>query len=241
MELNAVSRRSATDEVHDQLLRQLISGDAPPGTRLPSERSLAEALGVSRPVVREALARLAASGHVDVRQGDGTVVNDLTRTGGLDLLPHLLINAPDGAMVDPAVVRSVLEIRAYLGPWIAEQAAARSAPSLAESLPEALGAVVDAPTGPQQQAAALAFWDQLVRGADSIAMTLIFNGMRRVYEPMLGLVADAAAAAEPAERYRALADAVMAGRPAAARAAAEELLAGITEVFGGLLDQMEGS
>ena len=46
---------------------------------------------------------------------------------GLDLLPHLLVAAPDGAVVDPSVVRSVLEVREYLGPWIAEKAAAISA------------------------------------------------------------------------------------------------------------------
>ena len=52
---------------------------------------------MSRPVVREAIQRLVASGHLDVRQGDGTIVNDVTRTGGLDLLPHLLVDAPEGA------------------------------------------------------------------------------------------------------------------------------------------------
>ena len=61
----------------------------------------------------------------------------------------------------------------------------------------ALADIEKASTGAQQQSAVLAFWDCLVRGADSIAMTLIFNGMRRVYEPMLSLVADAVSAAEP--------------------------------------------
>ncbi len=239
MELSTVTRRSAADEVHDQLLNQLISGAAPVGSRLPSERRLAEVLGVSRPVVREAIARLATSGHVEVRQGDGAKVNDITRTGGLDLLPHLLVAGPDGAVVDPAVVRSVLEVRGYLGPWIAEKAATRSSEALAEPLAAALAAVEDAPDGAAQQAAALAYWEQLVHGADSITMTLIFNGMRRVYEPMLAVVADAVAAAEPADRYRDLTDAVLAGEPGAARAAAERVLHGATEVLADLLDRME--
>ncbi|NMD56938.1 MULTISPECIES: FadR/GntR family transcriptional regulator [Tsukamurella] len=241
MELSAITRRSAADEVHDQLLNQLVSGAAPVGSRLPSERKLAEVLGVSRPVIREAIARLATSGHVEVRQGDGAIVNDVTRTGGLDLLPHLLVAAPDGAVVDPSVVRSVLEVREYIGPWIAEKAAARAADALAEPLTAALAAIEAAPTGPAQQAAALAYWDHLVRGADSIAMTLIFNGMRRVYEPMLGVVADAVAAAEPADRYRALTAAVIDGDAIAARAAATTVLGGATGVLGGFLDRMEQS
>ncbi|WP_019200969.1 FadR/GntR family transcriptional regulator [Tsukamurella sp. 1534] len=239
MELSAIARRSAADEVHDQLLGQLVSGAAPAGSKLPSERRLAEVLGVSRPVVREAVARLAASGHVDVRQGDGITVNDVTRTGGLDLLPHLLIDAPDGAVVNPPVVRSVLEVRAHLGPWIAEKAAARSAGALAEPLTAALAEIEAADSGHAQQSAALGYWEHLVRGSDSIAMTLIFNGMRRVYEPMLGVVADAVAAAEPAERYRALTAAVLDGDADAAHDAAALVLGGATEVLAGFLDRME--
>ena len=78
-------------------------------------------------------------------------------------------------------------------------------------------------------------------GMDSIAMTLIFNGMRRVYEPMLGVVADAVAAAEPADRYRALTAAVLDGDATAARAAARAVLGGATGVLGGFLDRMEQS
>lgn len=241
MELSAVKRRSVADEVHDQLLTQLVSGAAPVGSRLPSERKLAEVLGVSRPVVREAIARLATSGHVEVRQGDGVVVNDVSRTGGLDLLPYLLVDAPDGAVVNPAVVRSVLEVREHLGPWIAEKAAARSAEALAEPLTAALAAIEDAGSGVAQQAAALAYWEHLVHGADSIAMSLIFNGMRRVYEPMLGVVADAVSVAEPVERYRTLTGAVLEGDGAAARAAATVVLAGAADVLGGLLDRMDQS
>ena len=40
-----------------------------PGESLPSERRLAEVLGVSRPAVREALKRVAAAGLVEVRPG----------------------------------------------------------------------------------------------------------------------------------------------------------------------------
>ena len=42
MELTSIKRRSAADEVHDQLLKQLVAGAQPPGSRLPSERKLAE-------------------------------------------------------------------------------------------------------------------------------------------------------------------------------------------------------
>ena len=57
-------------EVREQL-RELIDG-RPPGEALPSERTLSERLGVSRPTVRAALDELAASGLVVRRHGLGT-------------------------------------------------------------------------------------------------------------------------------------------------------------------------
>ena len=121
MPLAPVSRRSVPDEVFDQLLGEMVGGDLAAGESLPSERRLAEVLGVSRPAVREALQRLASAGFVDVRQGGSTTVRDFRRLGGLDLLPRLLL-ARGG--LDLAVARSILEARAHVGPKIAELAAA---------------------------------------------------------------------------------------------------------------------
>ena len=53
------------------LRTQLLSGDIPPGRKLPTEQRLTEKFGVSRTVVREAIAALAADGLVETRQGAG--------------------------------------------------------------------------------------------------------------------------------------------------------------------------
>ena len=49
-------RRS--DAVHDRLRRAILRGELAPGDPVPSERVLAESLGVNRQAVREALNRL---------------------------------------------------------------------------------------------------------------------------------------------------------------------------------------
>ncbi len=56
MPLKPVPRRSVTDDVFEQIAAEVVRGDVPAGGALPSERRLAEVLGVSRPSVREALA-----------------------------------------------------------------------------------------------------------------------------------------------------------------------------------------
>ena len=90
MALQPVSRRSVPEEVFEQILDEVFSGQMQPGESLPSERRLAEVLGVSRPAVREALKRVAAAGLVEVRQGDATTVRDFRRHAGLDLLRNRL-------------------------------------------------------------------------------------------------------------------------------------------------------
>jgi len=58
------------------LLRErIVSGDAPPDTRLPSEPALADTHHVSRVTVRRALDRLAEEGLIERRQGSGTYVS----------------------------------------------------------------------------------------------------------------------------------------------------------------------
>lgn len=223
MALQRVARRSVPDEVFDQLLAELMAGDLAPGESLPSERRLAEVLGVSRPAVREALQRMAHAGLVEVRQGDATTVRDFRRFGGLDLLPRLLL--PQG-QIDLAVARSVLEARLHVGPKIAELAAERAGVRLRPMLDDAVAALAADDDPVARQRNALTYWDHLVDGADSIAFRLMFNGLRAAYEPALPALAPALAAeVGQVDPYRLLATAIAAGDPATARAAAERVLA----------------
>ncbi|MDD4851167.1 MAG: GntR family transcriptional regulator [Gemmiger sp.] len=58
-----------------QYIQNLIDqGSYPVGSRLPTENELAETLGVSRPTVRQALARLASEGVLNRIKGSGTFV-----------------------------------------------------------------------------------------------------------------------------------------------------------------------
>jgi len=57
-----------------KLLEKIWTGSLPLGSRLPSEKEMAEVLGVSRPVLREALSLLQMAGVVEIRHGVGTFV-----------------------------------------------------------------------------------------------------------------------------------------------------------------------
>jgi GntR family transcriptional regulator, transcriptional repressor for pyruvate dehydrogenase complex len=60
----------------DTLVSQIESGELTPGQRLPTEQAIVAATGVSRTVVREALASLRARGLITTRQGLGAFVTE---------------------------------------------------------------------------------------------------------------------------------------------------------------------
>ncbi len=60
--------------VYEQLFERIVSGEFAEHVRLPSETKLAERFEVSRPVVREALAKLRDDGIVQSRRGSGSFV-----------------------------------------------------------------------------------------------------------------------------------------------------------------------
>lgn len=207
-------------------MSDVLSGEMTPGEALPSERRLAEVLGVSRPVLREALKRLTAAGLVEVRQGDATTVRDYRRHAGLDLLPRLLLRGGDRAdELDLTVVRSILEARLHNGPKVAELAAERRGPEAAGVLDGAVDALVAEEDPVERQRAALTFWDHVVDAADSIVFRLMFNTLRATYEPALQALATVMAGeVSRPELYRHVARAISAGDPAGAKRAATQLL-----------------
>ena len=66
--------RNLTEEVVARIAEEIRKGRLAPGARLPTEQELMKAMGVSRTVVREAVAALRAEGLVTTRQGSGAFV-----------------------------------------------------------------------------------------------------------------------------------------------------------------------
>jgi len=87
----------------------ILSGEIKPGEHLPAERDLAARLGVSRPVLHEALVDLAAKGLVTINPRRGVVVNDFRKSGSFAILSSLL-NYHNGEL-DPKFVRSLFDMR----------------------------------------------------------------------------------------------------------------------------------
>jgi DNA-binding FadR family transcriptional regulator len=72
--LSDVRRPSLADQVYDKLLTKILEEEYPVQSRLPTEDILAQSFGVSRPIVRAALAQLRDDGIVQSRRGSGSYV-----------------------------------------------------------------------------------------------------------------------------------------------------------------------
>ncbi|MFM1988899.1 MAG: hypothetical protein RJA99_1856 [Pseudomonadota bacterium] len=111
-------RQSLVDSVVGQLAAQIESGGAAPGSRLPAETDLCRQFGVSRTVVREAIARLKADQLVETQPGLGLFV--VRRAPGQGVLR---LRGSEGTSVERA--REMLEFRAGLETEAARLAAIR--------------------------------------------------------------------------------------------------------------------
>ncbi|MBL8562849.1 MAG: FadR family transcriptional regulator [Gemmobacter sp.] len=116
-------------QVSEALRTQITAGRFKPGDRLPSEAQLTQDFGVSRTVVREAIAALRSDGLVEPRQGAGVFV-----------LSPAPVEATGFTLVDPARVSSLiemLELRTAVEGDAAALAALRRSPAQEERILEA--------------------------------------------------------------------------------------------------------
>jgi len=125
--------RNLTHEIAERLAGEITSSRLPPGAKLPTEQVMASTMGVSRTVIREAVAALRADGLVVTRQGSGAfVAPDVGRRPfrlAFDGLPSL------------AEVLDVMELRASVEVAAAGLAARRGSVAARRRVAKALAAI----------------------------------------------------------------------------------------------------
>jgi GntR family transcriptional repressor for pyruvate dehydrogenase complex len=114
-DFEAIRRNKVYEEVAKQIER-LILTKLQPGDKLPSERELAEMLGVSRSSIRDAIRSLELLGMVEPRQGAGTVVREISADSVVNPLATLLTHQRQS-------VTELLDFRNMLEPPLAARAA----------------------------------------------------------------------------------------------------------------------
>jgi len=101
--------QSLRDLCVDRLEELILSGELKIGERLQPERIFAARIGVSRPVLHEALVDLDAKGLVKIIPRRGVYVSDYRRSGSLAILSSLL--AYNNGKLDPSFMQSMIDMR----------------------------------------------------------------------------------------------------------------------------------
>ncbi len=117
----AVRKTRLFEGVAQQIQRLIADGKLKTGDLLPPERELAERFGVSRSSVRDAIRTLELVGLVVPRQGEGTVIADVSPEAVVRPIASVLGRKRE-------LIGELLDIRRMIEPALAARAAVRASP-----------------------------------------------------------------------------------------------------------------
>lgn len=113
--LTPLKHKRFSDQIADQIFGLIKNGKLKPGDSLPSEREMAESLGVSHPPLREALKILETRGFLEIQPRRKVLVKSIMGTPLRDPLAQTIGNDLD-------MVLQLLQVRKILESWAAYKA-----------------------------------------------------------------------------------------------------------------------
>lgn len=111
-----------SDAVREYIKEYIIARRLPPGSPLPTEAQLSEALGISRSSVREAVKALQSLGLIEVRRGNGLFVRETNFDAIGEILTYNL-------RLNPSMLQELLHVRMWLESAVIAEAIPQLQPS----------------------------------------------------------------------------------------------------------------
>jgi DNA-binding FadR family transcriptional regulator len=188
--MGRIARSTVVDAVADRIRNEILAGRLQAGSRLPSERELALALGINRLTLRAALGRLEALGLVVTKHGAGTVVASWRERASLDALGAVVSAlSPDDPMAIE-LLASIFELRRTLGAEAVALAAQRHTKEDLAALERIATDQVARKNDPIEFARGdITFQRALIRASRNVGLELILNSFARFPDENPDLVA----------------------------------------------------
>ncbi len=171
------SPQKPAELTYHQLVRSILDGSMPANSVLPNEHQLADALGVTRSTLREALQKLSANGLIDIQHGKPTRVRDIWLEGNMNTLSTII--QTQHASFTARWVPQMLEVRKALAPEYAFLAVQHNPEKTARFLEEMRNNLQENAIAYSQ-----ADWNlhhQLSVLSNNPIFTLILNGFKDYY------------------------------------------------------------
>ena len=173
MKLAPIKPQSLVEQVSEKLSELILERENMENRQLPAERRLAEQMGVSRQVVREAIKRLELQGLLEVRQGVGIqIVDKLHRP----LNSSLSLLIPD--MTER--LRQLNETRMAIEPEAARLASLRATPEQVQTLWQILNRLEDASDTKTSIEVDLDFHRTLAEASGNLMFRLILDSLAEI-------------------------------------------------------------
>ena len=165
----------------------ILSGEWKPGIKLPPERDLSAKLGISRPVLHEALVDLGAKGLVTITPRRAVRVNDFRKSGSAAILSSLL--AYREGSLDPEFVKNLFAMRTLIEVETASLAATHASPKQINELQDLVAAEQNADFDELQVLIDLdyEFHLQVALASGNQVYPLILNSFKSVYTHFTGM------------------------------------------------------
>ena len=219
--LGATRKQTVAGGTVQRIIDIILESPYAPGDRLPSERTFAERLKVSRTSVRDALRRLETMGLLESRPGLGTFVKE-PATGLLQatLSPHIL--------TDEAKIKKLFEVREIIEVEAAIRAAERATEAQIAAIrrwAEEVEISIARNDSVGRSIADVEFHRQIVIATDNEVLVDLVDGMASLLREMRSNAFNVPGAVpEVRAGHRAIVDAIAAHDPQAARLAMQNHL-----------------
>jgi DNA-binding FadR family transcriptional regulator len=220
------------DTIARKLEIMILEGVLKPGEKLPSERQLAEKLGVSRPSLREAIQKLAARNLLKTRRGGGTYVDESLNPSFTEPLLEIFLQRPETRY-------DILEVRHALEGLAAYYAAMRRTEADKTIIRERYETMMEMHNRDDPMAEAKAdteFHLAIAEAADNVVLLHVMRDLFTLLRESISFSLDKLYA-KPGiykllrEQHHALMTAVVEGQPDRARQAAHDHLAFVEETL----------
>ena len=170
MNLNTEVKRTV-DLAVDELRQRILNSTYPIGSKLPSERKLAEEFQINRLTLRSALRHLEAEGFLKPHHGQGVLVLDYKETASIELLIH---------SKEANHVAEVLNLRKILAAEAIGEACIEATITDVNRLKSILHKQSQAVSDHEFLEGDLHFMNILVASSKNFALQLLFNSFERI-------------------------------------------------------------
>ncbi|NLL62859.1 MAG: FadR family transcriptional regulator [Ruminococcaceae bacterium] len=177
-------RQRLKDKFVNIIIRDIIAGKYPAGSVLPSERELAEQLGMSRTVVRSGLAELSAIQLIETLDRKGSIVQDIQSNASLPVLNAILSSQ---GQLYPELMKGFLEARSLIELETARLAALNRSDEDLYQLYGIIRKEQKLPNGSELELAKFSFkfHRQIARASGNPIYPIFLSSMQPTYEVLL--------------------------------------------------------